>query len=96
MVQKTISNRWCWLVVIGFMVLGMMPRPNSLLRGQEQAAKGLGLVPPDAFAFLHLRLADVWAGEVGAEFRRQFPMQFREMQRNLTTTLGSPPDEIET
>jgi hypothetical protein len=96
MAHKTISNRWCWLVVIGFMVLGMMPRPNSLLRGQEQAVKGLGLVPPDAFAFLHLRLADMWAGEVSAEVRRQFPMQFREMQRNLTTTLGSPPDEIET
>jgi hypothetical protein len=55
----------------------------------------LALVPPDAMAFVHVRVAEVWNGPVGQKLRQQWAKELAVAQPMITQLAGVAPDEVE-
>src|SRR5258708_3057546 len=59
--------------------LAWMLSPNLFSSGDKTAPKlrpEPALVPPDAFAFVHLRAGEVWGNDAVAKLRQQFGKSF--------------------
>ncbi len=56
---------------------------------------GLQAVSPHALGFVHLRLADVWHGELGQAVRRKLPKETGQLTQRLEGLWGVAPADIE-
>src|SRR5262245_50435603 len=63
-------------------------------RATAQLRPELAWIPQNSVGFLHVRVGDLWNGEVGAPLRKQFPREAEQMRRELEMLLGASPELI--
>jgi hypothetical protein len=90
------------IAVAGMLFLGLLagcPWHAAAAGAEPQAPRplpaDLALVSPDALAFVHLRVADLWQSEVGKAFRQMAPEGGRDELQRLEWAVGVSVDELE-
>src|SRR5262245_22194167 len=63
--------------------------------GRGSRPAGLSVVSPQALAFVHVRVADVWHGELGQAVRRKMPRQTGDLVARLEKEWGVVPADME-
>jgi hypothetical protein len=58
-------------------------------------AADLGLIPPDAFAFVSVRVADLWESDLGRLLRKEFPGDEADLTKHFRGTVGTSPANAE-
>jgi hypothetical protein len=72
------------------------PVPDEPTRPAQAALPAdLSQVPPDALAFLHVRLADLLQSEAGQSFRKHLAKEIAAVDQECTKRLGVPLDTID-
>jgi len=62
----------------------------------QNARPDLAPIAKDDFGFVHLRINDVWNGEVGAKLRQQFPEPANFLRRDLERAAGIDAEGVDT
>lgn len=81
--------RWLAVTVVAFAAADANHASAQAVRPE------LAFVPQDSFAFLHLRPADLWKGDVAAGLRKQFPREAPDLLNNSERFFGVRLDDME-
>jgi hypothetical protein len=91
---------WGLAVLFGAAVLAGVPDGSDVAAKDEPAAKGklpadIALIPGDAFAFVTVRVADLWNDEGTKALRTDFAKEMPDAYKEAIKSVSVPPDQIE-
>jgi hypothetical protein len=97
------------IVLLAALLMGALtvtpgsPGPEVSAKDKAKSSKNekkalpasLGLVPPDAVGFIHVRVADLWDSGLGKKLRQRFAKEANGLEKGLQDFMGLRPDELE-